>query len=62
MYQVNVAPVPVIPFAVIVVVADEQIGLAAGVADVILTSKFTVTVTLTQFGLYNEQSVSYVRA
>ncbi len=42
-HHVKVAPVPTIPFAVISVVEDEQIGLAEAVADVILTSVFTVT-------------------
>ena len=51
MYQVNVALVPVIPFAVTVVVADEQIGLAVAVADVIPTSVLDATVTDASTGL-----------
>ena len=44
--QVTRAFVPVTPFADRVVVAFEQIGLAAAVADVIATSIFEATVTL----------------
>ena len=45
-HQVTMAFVPVTPLAVRVVVAVEQIGSAAAVADVIATSIFVVTVTL----------------
>ena len=45
-HQVTMAFVPATPFAVRVVVAFEQIGLAAAVAEVIATLTFEVTVTL----------------
>ena len=45
-HQVTKAFVPATPFAVRVVVAFEQIGLAAAVAEVIVALTFEVTVTL----------------
>jgi len=45
-HHVTTAFVPVTPFAVNVVVADEQIGLTAAVADVMPTFTFDDTVTL----------------
>ena len=43
-HQLTVAPAPLTPFAVNVVVAFEQIGLAAAVADVIAGIEYIVTV------------------
>ena len=45
-HQVITAFVPTTPFAVKVVVADEQIELVVAVAEVMLTFIFDVTVTL----------------
>ena len=47
-YHVKVAPVPAIPFAVISVVADKQIGLATAVAEVMLTLVLTLTKVVAQ--------------
>ena len=44
-HQVTTAFVPTTPFAVKVEVADEHIGLAAAVAEVMPTLLFTVAVT-----------------
>ena len=50
-HQVTTAFVPTTPFAVKVVVADEHIGLAAAVAEVMPTLTFVVTVTLASTAL-----------
>ena len=42
-YQVKVAPVPATPLAVMFVVAEGHIGLAAEVAEVMLATELTTT-------------------